>query len=300
MLSVRVTDIYGEVLDRLSILKAVLLREEDVPADSLEVWVCETGISELVKIELLSDGEVIFEGDVDEQVEEISSSSHTEIVARCSMARLIDNEAYPMTLVNPSAEDIFRYFIRVCGFNELAGENKYYPGVFKVDKGTSCYEVVKRFSRAVYGKLPKAEGEVFYIAGKDETEYAELSKTSILSLKKSYLRCERVSEIFLKLKDTEAYNTSVKDSEVQCIGINRVRYINASAGSSTPVSCVDEIFKKSREKSYYVQAEVVGFVSDIQGKYLRGVADDENLYVSGIRCSFDKNLEKTRLTLKRR
>lgn len=300
MLSVRATDTNGVVWENLSLFKAVLLREEDVPSDSVEVWVCETGISELVEIELLRDGAVIFEGVVDEQIEEISSASHTEIVARSGMARLIDNEAYPMTLVNPSARDIFRHFVKPCGFSELSGKDKYYQGIFKVNKGTSCYEVVKRFSLAVYGKLPKADRDILYIAGNDTIEFAELLKSSILSLRKTYLRCERISKVFLKLKDTEGYNSVVKDTEAESLEVNRVRYINASNKSSTPVSSADDIFRKARENSFYAQVEVIGFIPDIQGKMLKEIDGLEDLYVSGIRCTFDKNGEKTRLTLKRR
>ncbi len=300
MLSVRATDTEGMVWENLSLFKAVLLKEEDAPADSLQVWICETGISELVKIELLKDGGIIFEGDVDEQIEEISSSSHTEIVARSSMARLIDNEAYPMTLVNPSAEDIFRCFVKPCGFSELSGENRYYQGVFTVNKGTSCYEVVKRFSVAVYGKKPMAEGETLYISGKEENGFDNLFEGALMSLRKTSLRCERISEVFLKLKDTEGYNTLLKDKEAEALGISKVRYVNASEGSSTPVSYADDILRKAREKSFYAQAEVMGFVSHAQGKWIKGISDTEKLYVSGVRCVLDKNAEKTKLTLKRR
>ena len=300
MLSVRATDVKGILREDFSLIKAVLLREEDVPADSLEVRLCETGINELVKIELLRDGEVIFEGDVDEQIEEISQSSYTEIIARSCMARLIDSEAYPMTLVNPSSRDIFRYFVKPCGFAEISGEDRYYQGVFKVNKGISCYEAVKRFSMAVYGKLPYAEDKTLYIAGKEESGCAELLESSLLSFRKTYLRCERLSEVFLKLKDTEGYNTPVKDSEAESLGVNRVRYVNASKGSSTPASYAEEILKKSRAKSFCAQAEVMGFLSDIQGKDVKITGSTEELYVSGVRCVLDKNTEKTRLTLKRR
>lgn len=300
MLSVRATDVNGTVLDDFSLMKAVLLREEDVPADSLEVRLCETGIRELARIELLKDDEVIFDGDVDEQIEEISQNSYTEIVARSIMARLIDNEAYPMTLVNPSSKDIFRYFVKPCGFDELSGEDRCYQGIFKVNKGISCYEAVKRFSLAVYGRLPCAEGKTLYMAGNEESGLEELSEDSLIGFRKSYLRCERLSEVLLKLKDTEGYNTAVKDAEAESLGVNRVRYVNASKGSSTPAAYADEILRKSRAKSFCAQAEVVGFLSDVKGKDIRIIDTIEGVYVSGVRCVLDKNTEKTRLTLKRR
>lgn len=301
MLSVKAVDIYGNIYEG-SPLSVTLCKDMGVPADSLELSLSDIGIPQLKTLELYRDGVLAFSGEVDEQIEEISKNPHTELVARSSAARLIDSEAYPMSFVNPSAEDIFERFAKPFGFTKLLGENREYQGRFTVSKGTSCFAVIKRFAQEVYGAFPRCEGDVVYIDGIEKADTLVLGDGGVAfeSLRISNLRCNRVSKVLVKLKDSEGYTKAVVNSKAEGEGIKKIRYLNAALGSSSNLSDADIILAEGEGKSFTAEVICREFLGDALGKAVEMSDINEELCVAALRYTFGKNSEYTRLTLKRK
>ncbi len=301
MLSVKIFDVNGNEKFLGSPLSITLEREEDVPADSLNLSLAGVGFSELVNVEVYCGETLVFSGEVDETIEVYDANPHTEIVARNSTSRLIDNEAYPMSFVNPSAQDIFDRYAKPFGFKFMSGENRQYNGRFTVSKGSSCFSVIKRFANEVYGSFPKCDGDVLYMQGikSDELLFLGGEGIPVQSMKVVSLRCNRVSRVFLKLKDGEGYNSFVSDIEAEREGINKIRYVNIASGGAT-LKDADGILEESKKKGFYAEAVCRGFFADSLGKSVIIDGKDESYYVSSVRYISNEKAEYTKLRLLRK
>lgn len=302
MLSIKATDIKGNELFLGTPLKAVVSCDEDVPADSLELMLYAVGLGELKHVELTKDGKVVFSGEVDEQTEELCEIPKTVIVARSSAAHLIDNEAYPMSLENPSAKDMFKFFAEPFGFKKLCGVDKELNGKLTVAKGTSCFNVLKAFAKDVYGSFPRCEGDALYIDGKKGEDKLRLGFGDIplMSLKVTRLRCNRISAIFVKTSDSEGYVNKISNPKAEAEGVDKVRYLNASTGSSKTIADADRIFEESERKSFSAVAVCGGCFADALGMTAVVNGFEEEQVVSAVKYTFGKSGEYTRLTLRRK
>jgi len=301
MLTINAIDIKGEKLHLGIPLSLTLKAEEDAPADSVELTLSGTGFPLLKQIEVLKGESLVFEAEVDEQIESFGKSFVTQLVARSSASLLIDSEAYPMSFLNPSAQDVFNRYAKPFGF-ELRGENKEFNGRFTVGKGVSCFSVIKRFAEKVYGAFPRCEGKALYISGKENTDKLILGGEGILlkSLKTYNLRHSRVSRVYLKLKEGEGYISFIADNDAENEGINKIRYLNASSTSSSSVEDADKILSQAKAKSFYAEAVCRGCLGDALGKTAKVESIEEELYVSALKYYFGKDGEYTNLTLKRK
>lgn len=299
MLSVSATDIYGQVFELGAPLSVVLCKDIGVPADSLVIEVADVSLPSLKTLELFWGGESVFLGELDEQTEELSKNPHTELVARSSAARLIDSEAYPMSFANPSAEDIFARYAKPFGFTGLKGENLQYNGTFTVAKGTSCFAVIKRFASAVYGAFPRCEGDTLYIDGIKSDEKIVLGEGGVPfeSLRVSSLRCNRVSEVFVKLRNGDGYTKAVENTAAKAEGVCKVRYLNATSADLTDA---DAILAEGESNSFSAQVICREFLGDALGKTAVLPRISEELYVSALKVTVGKNGVYTRLDLKRK
>ncbi len=302
MLTVKAVDIYGNEIFAGTPLSVVLNREEDVPADSVELDFADVKLPVLKEVTLYRCGKLIFSGEVDEQIRELGEKSHTLVTARNSASRLIDNEAYPMSFINPSIEDIFARYALPFGFKRYEGENRAYQGRFTVSKGSSCFSVIKRFAKEVYGAYPACEGDTLHIEGVKSDDILLLGEngTPFESLRIVNLRCNRISGVCVKLKDGEGYSSFVADSEAENEGVSKVRYLNTASGSADTLMDADRILAEARSKSFYAQAVCRGFFGDALGKGVKVQDTDFSLYVSAVRYISGKKGEYTRLTLKRK
>ncbi len=301
MLSVDVTDINRNVINIGAPVSVVMDKEEDVPADSVVIKLSEVNLPELMFVAVYRDDELIFSGEVDEQTEVFGKNSYTELMARNSAASLIDSEAYPMSFVNPSAQDIFDFYARPFGFNVLVGENKAFGGKFTVNKGISCYTAIRRFAMEVYGAFPKCDGDKLYIEGFKSDEVVKLGGTGIpvTDMRVVNLRCNRVSRVYLKHKEGEGYSSFLSDAGAEKDGIKKVRYINLASNGST-FKDADIIFDEAKKKSFYADVVCRGFYGDALGKTACFDTLDAQYYVSSVRYVADKNGELTKLRILRK
>jgi len=301
MLSVELVDIKGNKLLLGAPMSITLDKEEDVPADGIILSIAGVGFPELMEVEVYRGETLIFRGEIDEQIEVFNEKSHTEIMARNSAARLIDSEAYPMSFINPSAQDIFDRYAKPLGFKVMSGENKEYRGRFTVNKGISCFTVIRRFANEVYRAFPKCEGDVLYIDGIKSDEILSLGGEGIpvQNMRVVNLRCNRVSRVYLKLKDGEGYNTFVSDIDAEKEGIQKVRYINVASDGSN-LKDADIIFDDAKRKSFYAEVVCRGFFGDSLGKTVHLDGLDEKYYVSSVRYISNEKGEYTKLKLLRK
>ncbi len=297
MLKARITDINGRIFEETP-MNIVMDIEDDVPADSINLKIKGMGFPILIKVELLRGDTLVFSGEVDEQTEAFGKKSYTEIIARDSSASLIDNEAYPMSFVNPSAKDIFDRYAKPLGFKVLRGENKVYSGRFTVEKGISCYTAIRRFAMELYSAFPKCRGDELYIEGIKSEDVLRFGKNGIpvMDMRVVHLRCNRVSRVYFKYKNGEGYNSFVSDAGAESQGINKVRYINLASGNSS-VKDADIIFDEANKKCFYADIICRGFLGDALGKTVLLSQSPEKYYVSSVRYTADEKGEYTRLRI---
>lgn len=297
MLKALLTDIKGNVSEETP-MSIVMDIEEDVPADSVTVKIKGTGLPILTKVELLRGDNLVFSGEIDEQTEFFGKKCYTEITARDSSARLIDNEAYPMSFVNPSAEDIFDRYAKPFGFKTFNGENKVYSGSFTVEKGISCYTAIRRFAFELYPAFPKCREDELFFEGIKSDDVLKFGKDGIpvMDMRVASLRCNRVSRVYFKYKNGEGYNSFISDTGAENQGITKVRYINLASGGSS-IKDADIIFDESKKKSFYADIVCREFLGDSLGKTV--LIDDypEEFYVSSLRYAADEKGEYTRLRI---
>ena len=302
MLSVNAVDTEDNEIFLGAPLKVVLSRDEDVPADSVELELGVAGLGELKYVKLSRSGKVIFAGEVDEQTEEFCEIPKTLIVARSSAAILIDNEAYPMSLQNPSAKDMFKFFAEPFGFKKLCCADKALNGKFTVAKGTSCFNVLKAFSKEAYGAFPRCEGDTIYMDGRKSDDVLRLGfdEIPIVSLKLTRFRCNRISAVYVKTSDGTGYVNKISDSKAEAEGINKIRYLNAMSGSSKTIADADRILEESDKASFRADVVCRGYFGDALGMtaLVKGVEQEQ--IVSAVKYTFGKSGEYTRLALRRK
>lgn len=302
MLSVKAIDINDNELLLGAPSKVTISCDEDVPADSMELEFGIVGLRDVKYVELSREGKVIFSGEVDEQTEEICDVPKTVIVARSSAAILIDNEAYPMSLENPSAKDVFKFFAEPFGFRKLCGDNKALNGRFTVAKGTSCFNVLKAFSKDVYGAFPRCEGDTIYMDGKKSDGLLRLGSDGIplLSLRTIRLRCNRISAVYVKTSDSGGYVNKISDSKAEAEGLVKVRYLNAVSGSSKTIADADRILEESERESFHSEAVCTGYLGDALGMAVSVKNVEKEQVVSAVKYTFGKSGEYTRLALRQK
>lgn len=302
MLTLNLVDKNGKVYRKVAPLNVVLRSDAEVAADSLTVTVDNVLMAQFSYIELYRGAELVFSGEIDEQSIAFDNGTKIKLVARSSAAKLIDNEAYPMSLTSPSAEDIFGYFAKPFGFTCLVGENKEYDGIFTVKKGLSCFEVIKKFSQAVYSSFPRCEGDVIYISGKKPQGVLNFGDGGIAFEKKkvSYLRYKRISRVLVKLSDNMSYSEQIVNSSAVDDGINRVRYLNASPESTGAFSDAQRLIDKGERQSLSVQLECPEFLGNVLGKKASVQGIDKLLYVTQVKYTLSQSGEKTILGLMRK
>ena len=153
-------------------VKAVMNSEYGVPADDMTVTFPRT-IPLLWRILAVDEnGDVLFEGLADEQVENVSANGVTVTVyARSPAALPLDNECEPADYYYPSIDIIFEKHLRQFGIkldedSECLSEG---CGEMNIGRGVSHYGAVKRFCSAFLGAVPRiSRTGVFYPNGRRE------------------------------------------------------------------------------------------------------------------------------------
>lgn len=289
-----------------NVLTVILNADVEVPADDLTITIPydETVSENADYITAFLDEKTVFKGQIDEIIGiKSTDGAITKITARSPSAFLLDNEAEPLTYINPSADFIFSRHLKPFRLTEYDADDVPFFGTLKIDKGMTHWQVFRNFCINRYGTEPRITGEgKAYFKGYESGETIFFGKDGIdyTAIRESKRRFKLISEVRLKLTESGTYGGSIKNENPDCKGIERVRYVNATADKTT-IQTADNIIRKSNSDSYSIALECVGCLIESIGR--SAVLDDEmfgrieNLTVRKIRYSVGNDGEKTTVTL---
>lgn len=298
------TDKTEKYLD--DVLTVIFNADVEVPADDLTITIpYDEKISENADfITAFLDEKTVFKGQIDEIIGiKSTDGAITKITARSPSAFLLDNEAEPLTYINPSADFIFNRHLKPFGLTEYYADDVPFFGTLKIDKGMTHWQVFRNFCINRYGAVPRITGNgKVYFNGNESGETIFFGKSGIdyTAVRESKRRVKLITEVKLKLTESGTYGGSIKNENPECRSIERVRYVNATSDKTT-IQTADNIISKSNSDSYSIALECVGCLIESIGR--SAVLNDdmfgeiENLTVRKIRYTVGSDGEKTTVTL---
>lgn len=303
------TTITGKTIDLGNPISVRINKSDDALADDLYVVFCyEDFIEELKYIKVYCCDDIIFNGILDEQIVDITSSGKLfKIYARSTAALLIDNSALPQSYSNTSLEIIFNRHIRPYGFTKFVGNNKLFSKEFIVYKGMSEWDVLEKFcTMFLYTKPRISSNGTINASGKfDESKNVYLNnfdgQTKYKSISKNIKRYNKISEVFIRAGKESSYSIKAVDEYAIKSGIKRRRYLNLYDNTNIPVNYAQRVIDDANKKSSEIKVSCVGMVNTdigcmvtIEDKLLGKL---ENLHISKIKYSMDAFGEVTELTM---
>ena len=308
MLSFFVTYKDKTVKEIKQVLTSVIDSETDVPADSLTVtFPYNNEISKNADyISAYLDKELVFKGQIDEIITvKKSDGVINKLTARSIASFLLDNEAEPLTYINPSSGFIFERHLKPLGITEYEADDIPFYGTLKIDKGMTHWQTFYNFCKNRYGKVPRISGNgKAYFKGADNSREVtfgeENNDVKYYSLKENNKRFKLISEVKLKLNEFGTYSGVITNTNDECDSINRVRYVNLISDNST-IETADKIISQSNADSYTVELECLGCHIGIIGCKARiydtVLGELKNLKITRIRYTLDNSGEKTTVTM---
>ncbi len=230
--------------------KEVLLkRDADAPADMLELIYLEDKNENLEYIYAYENSEIVFAGIVDEQISSCNSNGmQTRIIARSLAALLLDNEAMPQTLLNPSLRVIAERYLKPLGFNCVIGERKSIMGAFRIPKGSSCWAVLEGYCRTFLGSTPYISPDGVVYAYTPSEEEVILKNVSELEIHRRPYK--RIAKVMLQ-SESGAYDALFANAALKS---GKVRYAAQSGGKQAA-----DIIREGEEQSVLYRVKTAGF-----------------------------------------
>ncbi|MCH5297367.1 MAG: hypothetical protein J1E85_06840 [Ruminococcus sp.] len=306
MLKVSFKDSDGNELKNSEILSIALNSEIDVPADSISVTL-PYDADVALKAHLITasiEENVVFKGIVDEVVSLCDEKQAImKLTARSPAGLLLDNEAEPVTYYCPSAEFICDKHLKPFGIEVQDADDIPISNYFRIDKGSTHWQVLENFCKLHYGTSPRIDGDgKAFLKGKVRDESFVFGKNGIdyVSIKESRKKCELISSVRVKIEEFGGYTSKVLNDNPECKTINRVRFMNATADTGG-LKTADKIIENSNKKSYCIMLLCNGCVVDAMGCKAT-ICDDrfgniENLVVQKVQYSLGADGEFTALEL---
>ncbi len=308
MLRVRVKCLDNTEIELTKYLTVVMNSNIEVPADDLTVT-CpyDRKLSENADfIYVYIDDELVFYGQIDEIINvKNKAGAITKLVARSMAAVLLDNEAEPVTYVYPAAEFIFDRHLKPFGIENYEADEAPFYGNLRIDKGMTHWQVFENFCKNRFGSVPRitSDGKALF-KGYDDSEIIIFSADDYryYSVKENNKRCNLITEVRLKLDELGIYNGKIKNENKACDGITRVRYVNATADTST-IDTADKMITRSNSDSYNIELKCAGCCVGLIGKKAKLndelLGKKENLVVGRVKYILDKNGETSLVTLRK-
>lgn len=307
MLSVVVDKSDGLRLELSGPLTMVINSDYDVPADDFAVTVPYNALlSDAQSVQVFEQDKLIFDGRVDEIVNVTNhSQALTKLTARSLAGMLLDNEAEPVTYINPSAQFIFNRHLKPFGIKSCDGDEVPFYGSLKIEKGMTHWQVLRNFCRNRYDALPRITGSgdtLMKGSGDDEPILFGSGGIPYFSLKESRRLYKLISEIKLKLNEFGEYDGSIKNENSECRGLERVRYVNAATDKTT-IKTADKMIENSNQSSYVLALECPGCQLDALGR--RAAVNDrllskiDDLRVITVRYTLSRDGEYSSVVLRK-
>lgn len=296
----------GTEVSLLSLETVVLRRDLDTPADIADITFSGEICEEIAEIKLTRGDTPVFTGIVDEQAAVYANKVSTRIIARSTAALLLDNEACPEVFTNPTLELIFNRYAKRCTLKNYQGGDIRLSGTLKVQKGTSCYQVIRDFCMEALGCVPYVEDRVLYPSGIPKGAEAVFSDTAsgipCTEIEVRQKRCELLSSIRTKSAAEYSYSTVISDKDALAKGVCRQRYADALGESATFTRPV-QMIKNARSKSCCISLVCRGCHTGVLGADARVTVrgtEHTGYFVSSVTYTMKNRKEQTKVILQRR
>jgi hypothetical protein len=181
-------------------------------------------------ISVRHDGKLLFEGTPDVKKDIISAKgAFTELEARSSAAALLDNQARPGQMLNPTASTVFKHYIAPYGFSLLAPQKAGTLPLYTIHAGISEWDAFVGFVRRVHRVTPYVTGKTVII----QRPYAGAAPFRISNtgggVKYSALTREQIpyniiSSVYLR-GENGVYTSAMHNAAAESRGIRRKRFV---------------------------------------------------------------------------
>lgn len=305
MLTYFFTDKNGKRCEIKNVLTAEISADVDVPADELVMTVPYDEKFRNADILEAYDGKsLVFVGQADEIVSIVrTDGAIVRLSARSLAGRLLDNEAEPVTYVNPAAKFIFERHLKPFGIVGYDGDEHPFMGTIKIEKGMTEWQVLEKFCNGRYGKSPRITGAGFALMcgayGGAKPIVFGRNGVGYTSLREYIKPCKVISQVKLRTEEYGGYKSVISN---KCVAdrIKRVRYVNAFLDNNA-VKTADRMIENGNRQSFEIILECAECLCGVVGR--RAVIDDsligkrEGLIVKSIKYSLGKNGESTTVVL---
>lgn len=305
MLTYFFTDKNGKKCEIKNVLTAEISADVDVPADELVLTVPYDEKFRNVDVLEAYDGKsLVFVGQADEIVSVVKTGGAiVKIIARSLAGKLLDNEAEPVTYVNPAAKFIFERHLKPFGIVGYDGDEHPFMGKIKIEKGMTEWQVLEKFCSGRYGKSPRITGAGFALMcgtyGGAEPIVFGRNGVSYTSLREYIKPYKVITDVKLRTEEYGGYKSVISN---KCVAdrIKRVRYVNAFLDNNA-VKTADRMIENGNRQSFEVMIECAECLCGIVGR--RAVIDDrlvgkrEGLVVKSVKYTLGKNGESTTVVL---
>ncbi|WP_295197651.1 MULTISPECIES: hypothetical protein [Ruminococcus] len=305
MLSYFFTDKNGKKFEIKNVLTAEISADVDVPADELVlVMPYDERFRNADMFEVYDDEALVFVGQADEIVSIVQNSGAiAKLSVRSLAGRLLDNEAEPVTYVNPAAKFIFERHLKPFGIAGYDGDEHAFMGKIKIEKGMTEWQVLEKFCSGRYGKSPRITGAGFALMcgtyGGAKPIVFGRNGVGYTSLREYIKPCKVISKVKLRTEEYGGYKSVIGNNSLDG-RIKRVRYVNAILDNNA-VKTADRMIENGNRQSFEIMIECPKCLCGIVGR--KAVIDDrlvgkrEGLVVKSIKYSLGKNGESTTVVL---
>lgn len=205
------------------------LADMDAACDGLRLtFLHGAALGEIYRVYVYEGQARLFCGYADlQKVTEDAQGQVCFVYARSSACLLLDNEAQPISLVQPNSRQLFACFAEAFGFANalpaVSGE-----GLYLVQKGTTCFGAIHNFMLDYYGKGIYVDPQnvlCAYESGRKIT----VPRDKVLSAVRITERGAPVSTYYYKIESGELYRHCLQSRALEPAGVVRRRYVNLSA-----------------------------------------------------------------------
>ncbi|WP_418546048.1 hypothetical protein [Ruminococcus bromii] len=305
MLSYFFTDKNGKRCKIKNVLTVEISADVDVPADELVLTVpYDRKYRNVDMLEAYDGKSLVFVGQADEIVSIVhNSGAIVRLSARSLAGRLLDNEAEPVTYINPAAKFIFERHLKPFGIVGYDGDEHPFMGTIKIEKGMTEWQVLEKFCNGRYGKGPRITGAGFALMcgtyGGAEPIVFGRNGVGYTSLREYIKPCKVISQVKLRTEEYGGYKSVVGNGSA-ADRIKRVRYVNAFLDNNA-VKTADRMIENGNRQSFEIMLECAECLCGIVGRraviYDPLVGKREGLVVKSIKYSLGKNGESTTVVL---
>lgn len=297
-------DASGKNLELKNPVCITLSMEEEIPADNFcGLFSVDSKTADFCYILIYSKNKPVFKGIVDEQTETISQKGRLlEISARSMAAVLLDNEAMPKNYLSPDMGVLMDFNFSPLGFEEYIGEDKQKSGRIVISKGTSEWDVLRRYAENFLGVVPRVNSEsIIDVSGnscEDMLYISNSGENKFLSLKHSRKRYKLISEIYIRTDRFGGYGMCVKNDKAIALGVQRRRCVNTADSRNISAGACEKTIERTNKEYETVSLVLSGAILPRLGtKAVIEGFEEKNLYIRAVKYQMDSTGEKTALKL---